>query len=317
MSESQNAPKVFIVILNWNGLEDTLACLESLRHLDYLNYEVIVVDNDSADGSEEVLRQRYPQHIIIQSGANLGFAGGTNVGLRYALEHGADYAWLLNNDTLVEPDALTELVRRMQAKPGAGLCGSTLVYHHDRDKIQAYAGATYNKWLSTSHHIGQDAPRYQARHQEGQEVDVQAVEEKLDYLVGASCLASRPLLEEVGLMSEDYFLYYEEVDWATRAKGRYMLAFAPKSIVYHKEGGSIGSSSEGAKKSRLADYYGVRNRLLYTRIHAPEALPSVYLGLLITVANRVRRRQWARIPMILSLAWAGLRGRAKLERAKA
>ena len=80
-------------------------------------------------------------------------------------------------------------------------------------------------------------------------------------------------------------MYYEELDWATRAKGHYTLAFAPQSIVYHKEGGSIGSSSEGAKKSRLADYYGVRNRLLYTRKHAPEALPSVYLGLLITVAN--------------------------------
>ena len=182
----RNAPKVFIVILNWNGLEDTLACLESLEGLEYSNYEVIVVDNDSADGSEEVLRERYPQHIILQSGANLGFAGGMNVGLRYALAHGASYAWLLNNDTLVEPDALTQLVRRMQAKPDAGLCGSTLVYHHDRSKIQAYGGATYNKWLSTSRHVGQDAPS-------AQEVNVEEVEAQLDYLVGASCLASRAL----------------------------------------------------------------------------------------------------------------------------
>ena len=295
----QAAPKVFIVILNWNGLEDTLACLESLEHLDYPNFEVVVVDNDSSDGSEEVLKGRYPQHVIIQSGANLGFAGGTNVGLRYALGHDASYAWLLNNDTLVEPDALTELVKRMQEKPGAGLCGSTLVYHFDRSKIQAYGGATYNKWLSTSRHIGQDAPRYQAG---GEVIDAEEVEAQLDYLVGASCLASRAFLEEVGLMSEDYFLYFEELDWAARAKGRYALAFAPKSVVYHKEGGSIGSSSDGAKKSRLADYYGVRNRLLYTRLHAPEALPSVYLGLLITLAKRVQRRQWGRIPMILKLA---------------
>ena len=292
----QAAPKVFIVILNWNGLEDTLACLESLRTLDYPNFEVVVVDNDSSDGSEEVLRTRYPQHVIIQSGANLGFAGGTNVGLRYVLSHGAAYAWLLNNDTLVEPDALTELVKRMRDKPGAGLCGSTLVYHHDRSRVQAYGGATYNKWLSTSRHIGQDAPS-------SREVHAEEVERQLDYLVGASCLVSRSLLEEVGLMSEDYFLYFEEVDWAARAKGRYALAFAPKSVVYHKEGGSIGSSSDGAKKSRLADYYGVRNRLLYTRKHAPEALPSVYLGLLITLAKRVQRKQWARIPMILGLVF--------------
>ncbi len=295
----KTAPKVFIVILNWNGLADTLGCLESLSNLNYPNFEVIMVDNASSDGSEEVLRERFPQHIVIQSGANLGFAGGTNVGLRYALGYGADYAWLLNNDTLVEPDALTQLVARMQEKPDAGLCGSTLVYHHDRSKIQAYGGATYNKWLSTSHHIGQDAPSARG-------VDAEEVEEQLDYLVGASCLASRELLEEVGLLSEDYFLYYEELDWATRAKGRYTLAFAPLSVVYHKEGGSIGSSSEGAKKSRLADYYGVRNRLLYTRKHAPEALPSVYLGLLITIVNRVQRRQWERIPMILGLAFEAL-----------
>ena len=300
MPESRTVPKVFIVILNWNGLEDTLACLSSLEHLDYPNFEVIIVDNDSSDGSEEVLRERYGQHIVVQSGANLGFAGGTNVGLRYALEHGADYAWLLNNDTLVEPDALTELVKRMQERPDAGLCGSTLVYHHDRSRVQAYGGATYNKWLSTSRHIGQDAPR-------DEEVDAEEVEAQLDYLVGASCLVSRPFLEEVGLMSEDYFLYFEEVDWAARAKGRYKLAFAPKSVVYHKEGGSIGSSSDGAKKSRLADYYGVRNRLLYTRKHAPEALLSVYLGLLVTLAKRVQRKQWARIPMIIRLVFESFR----------
>ena len=302
MLESRTAPKVSIVILNWNGLADTLECLGSLETLDYPNLEVIIVDNDSSDSSEEVLRRRYPQHIIIQSGANLGFAGGTNVGLRYALEHGADYAWLLNNDTLVEPDALTQLVKRMQEKPGAGLCGSTLVYHHDRNKIQAYGGATYNKWLSTSKHVGQDVPRHHT-------VDVEEVEAQLDYLVGASCLVSRPFLEEVGLMSEDYFLYFEEVDWATRAKGRYTLAFAPKSVIYHKEGSSIGSSSEGAKKSRLADYYGVRNRLLYTRKHAPEALLSVYLGLLITLAKRVQRKQWARIPMIAKLIFESFKPR--------
>ena len=246
------------------------------------------------------MKGRYPQHVIIQSGANLGFAGGTNVGLRYALGRDADYAWLLNNDTLVEPDALTQLVKRMQEKPDAGLCGSTLVYHHDRSRIQAYGGATYNKWLSTSRHIGQDAPR-------GEEVNTEEVEAQLDYLVGASCLVSRSFLDEIGLMSEDYFLYFEEVDWAARAKGRYALAFAPKSVVYHKEGGSIGSSSDGAKKSRLADYYGVRNRLLYTRKHAPEALPSVYSGLLVTLAKRVQRKQWARIPMILRLVLESFR----------
>ncbi len=179
------APAIFIVILNWNGWRDTHACLGSLTGLTYPNSRGVVVDNASADGSEARLRALHPALTLLQSGANLGFAGGNNVGLRYALENGAEYVWLLNNDTLVEPDALTALVDKMQREPDLGLCGSTLLYEADRNTVQALGGARYNRWLGTVEHIGQHQPRESA-----DEEDVEKeVEKKLSYLIGASLLA--------------------------------------------------------------------------------------------------------------------------------
>lgn len=286
-----------IVVVNWNGYVDTLECLASLEALEYVSNQTIVVDNGSTDGSEGIIREAHPDAIVIQAGTNLGFAGGTNIGLKHAIAHGADYIWLLNNDTVVEPTAATHLIARMRQHPRAGMCGSTLVYYHDRERVQALAGASYNKWLGTTRHIGQDWPRSRA-------VDTARVEAQLDYIVAASLLVSREFVEQVGLLSEEYFLYYEELDWATRAKGRYALVYAAESLVYHKEGASTGSSNSSvSNKSKLADYYGIRSRLLFTRKFHPEARPAVYFGLLLTIANRILRNQWDRVGMILELAW--------------
>jgi len=292
-------PLVYIVLLNWNGWRDTRACLDSLEGLSYPNYRVVVVDNASTDGSEARLRESHPEVTLLQSGANLGFAGGNNVGLRYALGGGADYVWLLNNDTLVEPDALTHLLARMEEDPEVGLCGSTLVYEGDRETVQAWGGARYNRWLGTVRHLGQGKPRAQA-------VDAPSVERDLDYLVAASTLASRRFLEEVGLLREDYFLYFEELDWAVRAKGRFRLGYAPKSVVYHKEGSSIGGSDQAKPhKSWTADLYALKNRVVFTRRYYPYALPTVYLGLMMAMLNRVRRRQWGRVGLIARIMLRG------------
>lgn len=290
------SPLVYLVILNWNGWQDTLACLRSLEDLDYPNYQIIIVDNASSDGSEDKLREAFPKIRIIQSGANLGYAGGNNIGIRHALAHGADYIWILNNDTIIEPDALTHLVRRMQEKPDAGMCGSRLVYLHNRKIVQALGGGSYNKWVGTTRYVG-------AGNLANQPVASETVERQIDYIVGASILASRNFLEDIGLLTEDYFLYYEEIDWALRAKGKYSLAVAPQSVVYHREGASTGGNSfELHQKSTQADYYMVRNRLKLTRRFFPEALPTVYLGLGFTILNRILRKQWDRVPMLLKLA---------------
>ncbi len=292
---SRPSQLVYIVLVNWNGWRDTDACLKSLAGLDYPNFEVIVVDNASQDGSETRLRARHPNVTLLQSGANLGFAGGNNVGLRCALARGAEYVWLLNNDTLVEPDALTQLVARIERPERGlpiGLCGSTLVYENARDTVQALGGARYNRWLGSVRHLGQHRRRTQP-------IDAAALEAQLDYLIGASMLVSRPFLKTVGLMQEDYFLYFEELDWAARARGRFRLGYAPESIVYHKEGSSIGGNdrAKGAK-SYTADLYALKNRVRFTRRFYPYALPTVYLGLGLAALNRARRRQWRRVGLI-------------------
>ena len=292
-------PVVFVVVLNWNGWRDTDACLKSLTGLGYPDYKIVVVDNASSDGSEKELRARHPTLTLLQSGANLGFAGGNNVGLRYALKHGAEYVWLLNNDTLVEPDALTQLIAKMQREPELGLCGSTLLYESQRDSVQALGGARYNRWLGSVQHVGQHETW-------PQDVDEKEVEGQLDYLIGASTFVSRLFLETIGLMQNDYFLYFEELDWAARARGKFRLGYAAKSIVYHKEGSSIGATDRAkAGKSYTADLYALKNRVRFTRRFYPYALPSVYLGLLAALVNRVRRRQWRRVELVVRVMLRG------------
>jgi len=135
-------PSVTIIVLNWNGGQDTLACLESLAQLDYPEFGVLVVDNGSTDGSLQAVQERFPEIPIIETGENLGYAGGSNVGLRWALDHGADYALLLNNDTVVAPDFLRLLVEAVGADPRIGIAGPTICYY-DRPEVIWSAGGEH------------------------------------------------------------------------------------------------------------------------------------------------------------------------------
>lgn len=237
--------------------------------------------------NNNTITTQYPL-IFVQTGTNLGFAGGNNVGIRYARSKCSfEYVWLLNNDTVIKSDALTQVMCRMQEKPNAGICGSTLLFYHEPGKIWAQGGATYNKWFALPKCIG-------CFWRTDRMVDVEYVESKMNYVAGAAMLISRSFLDNIGLMSEDYFLYFEEIDWSTRARGRYTLAYAPDSIVYHKVGRSISGS--------VSDYYSIRNRLVFTRKFFPLSLPTVCLGLLVLVFNRIRKWQWDRMWMFLKIA---------------
>jgi GT2 family glycosyltransferase len=290
-----SAPKVYIILVNWNGWQDTLECLQSLDELNYSNYSVVVVDNGSSDKSVDKISTAFPEVHLIESGQNLGFAGGNNFGIEFSLERGTDYCWLLNNDTTVEPNALAALVERMEKDPTIGICGSKLIYYHQRDTIQVLGGGSYNKWLATTDNFGQHQP-----------VDTpcnpQQIEDDIDFVIGASMLVSRRFLNKVGWLSEDYFLYYEEIDWGIRAQPHFSLGFTPESIVYHKEGASTQATNRRKdNKSRLSDYYLVKNRFKLTLKFYPYLLPLMYLTTGWTIINRMRRGQWDRIPMILKL----------------
>lgn len=313
--------RAWIILVNWNGWRDTLECLESLLLLDYPDFRIVICDNGSDDGSLEriagwvgergVTLARFqreggsavlcgdPLITLIDIGENLGFAGGNNVGIRHALARGAAYCWLLNNDTVVEPDALSQLVARMRQDASVGICGSTLRLYHDRDRIQALGGGFYYRWLGVPWHYGRCT-----RWNRSAGLQLRA-EARMNYVEGASMLVSRDFLERVGLLNEEYFLYFEEADWALRGRGRFALGYAAGSVVYHKVGGSIGTSSNPSRKSYVCDFYNVRNRILFARRHHPFTLPTVYLVLMVEVLLRVLCGRWDRAGMILGLMFGG------------
>lgn len=222
---------VYVIILNWNGWRDTAVCLDSLQELHYPNVCTVVVDNGSSDDSEARLRGAYPHVTVLQSGANLGFAGGNNVGIRYALTQGAEYVWLLNNDTYVAPDALDALVARARQTPGVGAVGSALYNAHDDpsapNQLQTYGGGQLSLVTGISRHITQRRD-----------------EATIDYLSAASLLLRREALEQVGLLDDDYFMYWEDTDLSLRLRQHgWQLAVAEDATVWHKESASSGKRS--------------------------------------------------------------------------
>jgi len=228
------------------------------------------------------------------NGANLGFAAGNNVGVRLAMrDPDCQFVWLLNNDTTVAPDALARVVARAESDPTIGLCGSTLVYHHNQQMVQAFGGATYNSFSGKSRHIGAFAPLSAVP------TDPTETENRMSYVVGAAMLVRRAYLEQVGLMQEDYFLYYEEIDWATRGRSRFRLGYAPESVVFHKEGASIGTSAGGG--SPLSLFYLYRNRVRYAWRYHRILVPSVLFFCAVDLAKLVVRRRWPQV-------FAALRG---------
>jgi GT2 family glycosyltransferase len=295
-----------IILVNWNGRDHTIECLESLMRLDDGDFAVVVVDNGSADGSIDAIRdwaqapappaprgppwpmlpaeRRHAPDLrivetdagadaapdgtrvtVIAAGANLGFAGANNLGMAFAARDPETRSfWLLNNDTVVAPDSLTRLVEKAGARPDAGIIGATLLYYHDPATVQALGGrADIRRAFMDQIGFGLPADRLPS------EAEVEA---QLHYVVGASMFVRRPVWEATGGMAEDYFLYFEEADWGRRLpKGvRQTTCLAAK--VYHKEGGSIGTSST-ARMSDTSLYYLSVNSLRYYGRHHRRALP--------------------------------------------
>lgn len=338
MKGDATLPRVVVVLVNYKGWRDTIECLESLLRTSHANMQVVVCDNGSGDDSLAAIEawargersasgalehlvtpaiakplplaclsrfeaeagggpaSRSAPLVLVDTGANLGFAGGCNVGIRYAMKQpDCAFVWLLNNDTVVEPDALSALVRRCGQDTAIGICGSLLLFYDEPGTVQAAGGARYNPVTTRAEHVGGLLPRSDVPPDH-------EVERATDYVVGASMLVTRAFVETVGLMEEDYFLYFEELDWTRRAAGRFRLAFARDSIVYHKEGRTIGSNSVAASKSPLADFYLARNRVRIARRYYPMLLPLTFVVTLAAMVNRLRRRQWQRVSLVARAA---------------
>lgn len=264
------SPKVSIIIVNWNGHGDTIECLESLRDLKYPNYDIIVVDNGSTDESVKAIKERFSEVSILETGENLGFPGGNNVGLRHAFENGADYAWLLNNDAVVDPYSLDYMVNALRTADDVAMVGSK-IYYFDRRDVLWFAGA-YTKWA-----IGKNIMIGWGEKDQGQFDLVRNV----DTLTGCSMVVKRDICEKIGFMDESYFLYVEEVDWCLRARNHgYRCVFVPESVVYHK----ISSSTKG-QWPEIFSYYNTRNML--KTVKSNFSFPRRELYIFTIVAERI------------------------------
>lgn len=255
-----NMTNISIILVNWNGKKDTLECLVSLGKLKVksLKSKVIVVDNGSTDNSVEVIREKFSDIEVIETGKNLGFAGGNNVGIRKALEDGADFVWLLNNDTSVDENALVALLEACK-DPRVGIAGSKIYFapenefHKERyqkqeqGKVLWYAGGLIDWQNMYASHRGVD------------EVDTGQYDTVVEtpFVTGCSMMVKKQVFEKVGLLDEKLFAYLEDLDFCLRAKQvGYTLFYEPQSKLWHKNAGSSGAGSE------LHQYYMTRNRLL-------------------------------------------------------
>lgn len=333
--------RVYVLLVNWNGWVHTIECLESLFRQHYRPFVAVVCDNGSQDGSWDQLlawaqgdlafpgpqnpalahlfrrplakpipwvgydretaeaggRPADPQVplIFIQTGANLGFGGGNNVGLRYALARGdASHVWLLNNDTVVAPEALERVVARSAADPQVGAVGSLLLDYHHPESISSLCGKRLRPWLGVVHSPFPGRPL----------AELPDIPPAVDYLEGAACLVPVPVLRRVGLFDPDYVHFWEDVDFCQRIQATgYRLACEPSSRVYHKEKTSMGGHSP------RSEYYEFLSGLIYYRKHysLPRVVMVTLVKLALKVLNRVRRRQWDRLPCLMQACRDGFR----------
>ena len=230
---------------------------------------------------------------LIRSGGNLGFAGGCNVGMVAAGTGNFEFFWLLNTDTVVRCDALDVLIQRAQREVKIGLVGSTIRYYDRPQIVQALGGARMDPETVTTHHIGEGT-----RLVTGQ-IDTGQVERNLFYVMGASMLVSSEFLQEVGLMQEDYFLYYEEFDWAMRGRQRrFRLGYAADSHIFHKSGAS---SSKVMPAFTTGFYY--RNRIRFVRRFFPDKLAVQQRILLLELVRHTFRGRWVHARVVAGALW--------------
>lgn len=276
-SSGGHPAKVVCILVNWNGWVDTIECLDALKENDYPSLGVVVVDNGSSNDSITRIRAAHPNILLLESSENLGFAGGNNIGMRYALGHEADFVWLLNNDTKPAKDALSKLVAKALSDPKIGAVGSVCYYADRPSTVQVWAGATANMWIG-----------YAKNYTEPQK------DESLDALYGASMLICRPALEQVGLLDEGFFHYWEETEFSLRLRqAGWRLAAAPDSCILHKVGASTGGYNP------VLDRYFTTSGLRILRLHSKVPYFSMVWFVAARLASRALRFRISRCKSVL------------------
>lgn len=254
-------PSVAIVLVNWNGYDDTKKCLESLKLVSYSNFKVILVDNASNDGSGERLAGAFPEVVYIQNSENLGFTGGNNAGIEAALQEKFDYIMLLNNDTTVEPDFLRVLVDTIDNNRNVGAIQPKILYMASRDIIWN-AGGIFRKVVGETKTIGandKDTGQYDQP-------------KEIDWITGCCFMVKTSIVKSIGALNPKFFIYYEDVDWSLRIRELgYVLNYEPQSVIYHEAGMSNKKKIKGREGfvNPIVHYLNSRNSIWFLKRYTP------------------------------------------------
>jgi hypothetical protein len=244
--------RVVVVVLNWNGRADTLACLDSLRAVSREDVQILVVDNGSTDGSVPAIRVAHPGLELVETGRNLGYAGGNNVGIERAVAAGADFVLVLNNDTTCAPDLVDRLLEAAARHPRAGLLCPRMLYMDEPHRVW-FDGARWNPAGLTFAFPGKDRD----------ERELGAANHETDYACGAALFVRAEVVRQVGAFDERYFLVWEESDWCYRARqAGWSSMVVPSARIWHKVGASFGSEA-----SPLRAYFSSRNKMVWLARH--------------------------------------------------
>ncbi len=260
-TEAEN-PLVHFVILNWNQTDLTLACLQSVFNQDYPALRVIVVDNGSTDGSASIIKSAYPQATVLETGTNVGYSLGNNIGIQCAMQDKADYVFLLNNDTELDRYMLSELVAVAESDPEIGVTGPTMLYY----------GAPETIWCAGNSIDWHSGATHRLRADNDVRTLVNESNEQVDFITSCAVCIKRMVFEEIGLMDKRFFIYYDEADWFVRAAtAGWRTVYVPSAKMWHKVSATMGESSPST------DYYMVRNSFLFLakNLHGTRRVRSI------------------------------------------
>jgi GT2 family glycosyltransferase len=269
-----NNQKIAIIVLNWNGWTETQLCITSLLPILNENTHLIICDNGSTDNSWQQL-QTFSNNLritLLQTGANKGFAGGMNVGIKYALENmSPDFIWLLNNDVQIYPDALEKLLISANRKKNIGMWGSTLL--ENDGKMQCAGGCRYYPYLTIFKPIFAGKTLEEIKKNNPEKIT-------LDYIAGAALFIRTEAIKQIGLLNEEYFLFYEELDYSQRLKkADFEIAWCKESIVIHKGSASVGNiRDKNQEKIKKANYYENLSTLKYSRNFYPNTFWIIFMN---------------------------------------
>lgn len=242
--------KVFIITINWNGLKDTLECLESLEKITYKNKKIIVIDNGSENNEADIIKKRFPRIHLIKLPQNTGFTGGCNTGMKFALQMNANYILLINNDTVVANNFLEPLVEQLNRDEFAVMVSPKILYYKS-NKIWSMGGKVSTlTGMSLMIGKGKSSEKYQ-----------EIIEP--DFLTGCALLVETKVINKIGLLNPIYFAYYEDVEWSYKtSEAGYYLKVIPDSIIWHKKSASTGNVGKD-KLSPVQAYYMSRNGIIF------------------------------------------------------